>query len=73
VLIHLEGGGTVRGHCEIMKGEPANPHRREEVEKKFYDLTVPVWGAERADALYSALLKLEDTPDLRAFGSGFAL
>ena len=73
VVIHLNGGSTVRGHCEIMRGEPGNPHRPEEVEKKFYDLTVPVWGRKRAIDLYSALLRLDEVPDLRAFGTGFAL
>jgi 2-methylcitrate dehydratase PrpD len=73
VVIHLKDGGSVRGRCEIMKGEPANPHRPEEVEKKFYDLTVPVWGSKRANDLYTALLTLEDVADLRAFGAGFAL
>ena len=73
VVIHLDGGGTVRGRCEIMKGEPGNPHRPDEVEKKFYDLTVPVWGGKRANDLYAALLRLEDVADLRAFGTGFAL
>ena len=73
VVVHLTGGGTVRGRCEIMKGEPGNPHRPEEVEKKFYDLTVPVWGAKRADALYSALLRLEDVADFRKFGTDFAI
>ena len=72
VVIHLKGGGTVRGRCEIMKGEPANPHRPEDVEKKFFDLTVPVWGAQRAKALYAALLGLEEVADLRTFGAGFA-
>jgi 2-methylcitrate dehydratase PrpD len=73
VVIHLKDGGTVRGRCEIMKGEPGNPHRAEEVEKKFFDLTVPVWGDKRASDLYSALLQLEQAQDLRAFGAGFAL
>lgn len=73
VVIHLKDGATVRGRCEIMKGEPGNPHQPEEVEKKFYDLTVPVWGRSRAHRLYSALLTLEDVVDLRDFGAGFAL
>jgi 2-methylcitrate dehydratase PrpD len=73
VVIHLKDGRAIHGRCEIMKGEPRNPHRPEEVEKKFYDLTVPVWGAERASMLYKALLDLENTADLRAFGADFAL
>lgn len=67
VTIHLRDGRAIRGRCEIMKGEPRNPHRREDVEKKFYDLTAPVYGATRAQALYAMLLALEEIPDLRAF------
>src|SRR5262245_1978101 len=73
VTIRLTGGRTVVGRCEVMKGEPANPHRPEDVEKKFFDLTTPVWGAERASRLYDALLSLESVPDMREFGQGFAL
>ena len=43
------------------------------IEKKFYDLTVPVWGAERARKLYKALLALEHAADMREFGADFAL
>lgn len=73
VVIHLRDGSAIRGRCEIMKGEPGNPHRPQEVEKKFFDLVVPVWGAERAQKLYAGLLRLEDTADFRAFGADFAL
>ena len=73
VVIHLKDGGTVRGRCETMKGEPGNPHRPEDVEKKFFDLTVPVWGRAGAHDLYAGLLGLEAVADLRAFGAGFAL
>ena len=73
VIIHLDDGSTVRGHCETMKGEPHNPHRPEDIEQKFYDLTVPVWGDTRADKLYKALLALEHAPSMRAFGAEFAL
>jgi 2-methylcitrate dehydratase PrpD len=73
VVIHLNDGSTVSGRCEIMKGEPANPHRPEEVEKKFFDLAVPVWGAERARKLYAGLLGLEEVANFRAFGADFAL
>jgi 2-methylcitrate dehydratase PrpD len=72
VVIHLHDGRAVRGRCEVMKGEPANPHRPEEVEKKFYDLTVPVWGKERARRLYASLLRLESIADFRAFSAEFA-
>ena len=67
VAIHLKDGSTVNGRCEVMKGEPANPHKPEDVERKYFDLMTPVWGAERARRLYDALLALEKVPDMRAF------
>ena len=73
VAIRLRDGRTLEGRCEVMKGEPANPHRLEDVESKFFDLTTPVWGAERSRRLYDALLSLESVPDMGEFGRGFAL
>ena len=73
MVIHLHDGSAICGRCEIMKGEPGNAHRPEEVEKEFFDLIVPVWGAERADKLYAGLLRLEQTADFRAFGTDLAL
>ena len=73
VIIHLDNGKTVHGRCDVMKGEPGNPHRPEEIEQKFYDLTVPVWGDTRADKLYKALAALEHAKSMRDFGADFAL
>ena len=73
VIVHLDGGNALRGRCEIMKGEPGNPHRPEEIERKFYDLTIPVWGDTRADKLYKALLAIDDAASMRDFGAAFAL
>lgn len=73
VTLFFKDGRAIRGRCEVMKGEPANPHRPEEVERKFYDLTEPVWGSERARGLYAAFLRLEEIRDLRAFSAEHAL
>ncbi len=73
VAIHMRDGRVVRGRCEIMRGESANPHPPEEIEKKFFDLTVPVWGVERANKLYHGLMRLEDVSNFGEFGAGFAL
>lgn len=73
VTIRLRDGRALEGRCEVMKGEPANPHRPEDVERKFFDLTTPVWGAERSRRLYDGLLSLESVPDMAEFGQEFAL
>ncbi len=51
-----------------MKGEPGNPHRPEDVEKKFFDLMVPVWGVGRSRKLYDTLLSVESVPHMGEFG-----
>ena len=73
LVIRLRDGVVVRGRCEVMKGEPSNPHRPDEVEKKYYDLMSPVWGAERAKKLYGAILALDTVGDMREFATDCAL
>ena len=73
VAIHLRDGRVVRGRCEVMKGEPSNPHKPEEVKRKFFDLITPVWGADRAGKLYDTVLSLQNVPNMRDFGRDFAL
>lgn len=38
-----------------MKGEPANPHRPEELEAKFFDLGTPVWGKKVTKRLFDGV------------------
>jgi 2-methylcitrate dehydratase PrpD len=66
--IHLDDGTVVTGHCEVMKGEAGNPHRPEDVERKYRDLMEPVWGRAHAAALYENLMRLESIADCRSFG-----
>ena len=73
LAITLTDGTTWEGHCTVMKGEPANPHRQEELERKFFDLGTPVWGKDVAAKLFDGLKKLESVPDFGAFADQFAL
>jgi 2-methylcitrate dehydratase PrpD len=72
VVIHLRDGQEIRGRCEVMKGEPSNPHRAEDVQKKYFDLMSPVWGPGRARRLYDEILSLEKVADMRAFADRHA-
>jgi 2-methylcitrate dehydratase PrpD len=66
--IHFNDGSIVSGHCEVMKGEAGNPHRAQDVERKYRDLMEPVWGRTHAAALYENLMRLESVADCRNFG-----
>lgn len=71
--IVLKNGAVHEGRCTVMKGEPANPHRPEELEGKFFDLGVPVWGEAVTRRLYEGCMDLERIADFRAFADQFAL
>ena len=44
VRIVMSDGQALEGRCTITKGEPSKPHRPEELQAKFMQLGVPVWG-----------------------------
>ena len=71
--ITLTDGKVLEGQCLIMKGEPANPHQGAELEAKFMQLGVPVWGEETARGLLEGCLRLETLPDFGTFADGFNL
>ena len=71
LAIRLRDGRTLTGRCEIMKGDPANPHRADEVERKYFALAEPIWGSARARWLYDSCLGLERVPDMRALAAEF--
>ncbi len=73
VRIVMKDGATHSGHCTVMKGEPANPHRPQDLEGKFFDLGTPVWGAEVTRKLYEGMMAVETIPDFAAFAAGFEL
>jgi 2-methylcitrate dehydratase PrpD len=73
LAITLADGATWEGQCTVMKGEPANPHRQEELERKFFELGTPVWGKEVAEKLFDGLKNLEKIPDFGAFADQFQL
>jgi 2-methylcitrate dehydratase PrpD len=71
--ITLAEGKVLEGRCLVMKGEPANPHTHAELEAKFLQLGVPVWGEETSRRLLDGCMKLETLPDFGAFADGLNL
>ena len=55
----------VRHHTATVKGTPANPMRRADVEEKSLDLLVPVLGALRARQLLETVWQLDRRSDVR--------
>ena len=73
VRIVLAGGRVLEGHCTITKGELSRPHRPEELQAKFMQLGVPLWGEAVTRRLLQGCLAIEKTPDMSRFAQEFDL
>ena len=71
--IVLSSGTVFDGGCTITRGEPSKPHQPRELETKFMQLGVPVWGEAVARRLLDGCLQLEKLPDFSNFSQGFDL
>ena len=66
LAVHLKSGEVLRQRCEVMRGEPGNPHDPRDLERKFHDLTGPVLGQAKSRRLYEGLMSIEKVADVRA-------
>jgi 2-methylcitrate dehydratase PrpD len=73
VRIVMSDGQTLDGHCTITKGEPSKPHQPEELQAKFMQLGLPVWGEPVTRRLLEGCMRLEEMPDFSRFAEGFDL
>ena len=64
LLIRLHDGTSIEGRCEITSGEPARPHGRTALERKYRKLAVPLWGADGAEKMRAALMNIEACADV---------
>jgi len=71
--IVLSGGQVHEGRCTVTKGELSKPHAPDELEKKFMQLGVPIWGEAMARRLLEGCMKLEEVHDFSRFSEGFDL
>ncbi len=58
---------------ETPKAEPAKPHQHAELEAKFMQLGVPVWGETVTRRLLDGCMKLEEVADFSLFSREFDL
>ena len=67
VRIVMRDGTVHEGQCVVMKGEPGNPHKPEELKRKFFELGTPVWGEATTRKLFDGLMDVENIRDFGAF------
>jgi len=68
--IVLKDGASYEGKCDVPKGESGNPHAPQEIERKFYQLAVPLWGEEFARKIRQSCMTLERLDSLDQFAGG---
>ena len=64
LLIRLHDGTGIEGRCEITSGEPARPHGRAALERKYQELAAPLWGPDGAEKMRAALMNIEACADV---------
>ena len=73
VTVVLTDGTELTERTDVHQGEAELPHPPEAIRKKFLELAGPVWGQERATALYERVLDLERVPDVAGLGGNAGL
>lgn len=68
--IVLKDGTTYDGKCDVPKGESGNPHAPQEIERKFQQLAVPIWGEAFARTIRESCMTLERLDSLDRFAGG---
>ena len=71
--IVLNDGTVYEGKCDVPKGESGNPHSPEEIERKFYQLALPIWGEPLAREIRKSCMMLEALASLDHFAGGASL
>jgi 2-methylcitrate dehydratase PrpD len=66
VDVTLRDGRVLHHHTQNVRGTPANPMPREEVEEKAFNLLRPIIKRKRAKQLIEAIWKLEEMEDVKA-------
>lgn len=70
VTVKLKDGKTFTETVFISKGDTENPYSTEELETKFLNLTVPIYGAEKAKGILDKSSNIEDFSDIRDYTGG---
>jgi 2-methylcitrate dehydratase PrpD len=73
VRVVMKNGAVYSGRCTVMKGEPGNPHSRQDLQRKFFELGTAVWGEALTQRLFDGLMTVESIQNFRAFAEDLTL
>lgn len=67
VAIHLADGSVLRGETFTNRGDASDPYVQADIEAKFRELAIPVWGEAHSNALHHAVTTLDQAESLAGF------
>lgn len=68
VTVFLKDGTRLAGHCDVIRGEPANPADPREYRDKFFDIARRAWSPARMTRIHDEALHLERISNMRDLG-----
>lgn len=71
VTVRLKNGETFTETVWVSKGDLEDPYTEEELDRKFIDLTGPVYGLERAREMLDRAKRVDSFDNVRDFTEGF--
>jgi 2-methylcitrate dehydratase PrpD len=64
VRITFNNGGQLEAEVAMNKGDFEDPYGPADLERKYYSLSEPVWGREKAEQLYASALSFDAVKDV---------
>lgn len=64
VRVTFTDGREIEAETLINKGDFEDPYTDDELERKYYALTGPIWGQKVAEQIFSGIMTLEDSEDV---------
>ncbi len=71
VTVRLKNGATFSETVWVSKGDMEDPYTEEELDRKFIDLTGPVYGLEKAKAMLDRIKRVDSFDSVSLFTEGF--
>lgn len=68
VVITLKSGRLLRGHCEVIRGEPANPADPSEYLDKFTGVAARIWDGQQSAAIHEQAMHVEALGNMQELG-----
>ena len=64
VALTLRDGTQLKAEAFVNKGDFEDPYSPNDLLEKYYELATPVWGDDTAEKIYTAVVNMDEMPDV---------